>query len=150
MIFHSIYPSHLRLPVLARVAFVAIGLLYACASLNGERIYSRAILYGAPSRETIARLELAARWFPLDFHYRRAAAEVLLLNRFPGALPLAIEVTERAIRDDPFAPDLRRNLASLLFENGEVEAGKQQVMIFHALAPYAAVELIVNTNINHR
>ena len=141
MTFHSIYRSPSLFSVLPRAAFVAIGLYYTVASLNGEWLYRRGMVnvvsYGA-----IADLQQAARWFPLDHNIRMGAATRMWSERFQGSLPLAIQVTQDAITENPYAIDLRAMLVGLYWENDQKDAAVQQMQIFKLIAPKAQLTVI--------
>lgn len=146
MTFRFIFPQPLGFAVWLRVIFAGLGLLYATAWLNGETLYTRGWTESPVGPASVADLNLAARWFPLDFHYQMGAAKFLSFNRFPGSRALAIEALRKTLDVNPFASDMRRNYASVLYEDGQIEAAKQQLLIFHALVPNAPLYLFVDTN----
>lgn len=58
----------------------------------------------------------------------------------------AIGVLKTHLDADPFAVDMRRNLAGYLIEAGKREEAERQIGIVHALSPRSQINLRVNTN----
>ncbi len=88
-----------------------------------------------------------AKWaFPLNHQFRRAVADFCIVNRWKGSRPIAIAAVREAIPTDPFSPDLHRMLASLLFEDGDMEGARQEIRIFKALQPGRDPKLMININ----
>lgn len=93
-----------------------------------------------------ARLELAQQTFPLDYRFRYALAELYSTRRWKGSRPLAIVALKEALAADPYAMDLHRNLAGLLYEAGDMAGVGREVAILKRYMPNRPVAIIVNAN----
>lgn len=91
-------------------------------------------------------VERAARWFPLDHRFRSGVAEFYSIVRWKGSRAAAIDALTLALETNPFSLDLRRNLAALLWENGEQERAEAELLVIKALSPKAKLTIVVNVN----
>jgi thioredoxin-like negative regulator of GroEL len=69
-----------------------------------------------------------------------------MLRRWKGSRDRGIEVLQDALKFDPFALDLRKDLASLLVEAGRRDEAVEQLEAFHNLAPNEPIVLVINAN----
>lgn len=90
--------------------------------------------------------EAGARWFPLDFRIRTRATAFCFEHRWPGSGAWCREATRRELAVNPFALDLRRNLAGMLIEAGAKDEALKQVAVIRALAPHIPLQVPVNLN----
>ena len=134
----------MRLP---QAVFAAAGLIYAACSIIGEIEYAKGAFGTARSLdERIYHLRQAARWYPPNHEFRNAASYFMFMNRRKGSLPAAVEAHVIALESNPYAFDIRRNLASLYYEAGLRDLAVAQVNIIKSRAPNAEITLIVNKN----
>lgn len=57
--------------------------------------------------------------------------------------PRAVEALRTALRHDPFAPDLHRNLAGFLVETGDMAGAERHLGIVRALSPRSEIVLVI-------
>ena len=129
-----------------RVNFVSLGLLYAGFSIVAELRYARAADESLPISIRVHNAAIAASDFPLDPRLRKALAEFYSVVRWPGSREQAIPVLRAALEDDPFAFDIRRNLAGYLLEDGDRPAAEREIAFIHAFSPRSQIVLHVNVN----
>lgn len=91
-------------------------------------------------------LARARRVFPLDHRFRLGEAAFYSRVRWKGSRPAAIEAIGTALLTDPFAMDLRRNLAGLLYEAGDTDGVAREIAILRHYMPRRDVPIFVNAN----
>lgn len=77
---------------------------------------------------------------------RYAPAEFYSLVRWKGSRPGAIRALIAAIETNPYSPDFHRNLASLLYEEGDIPGAEREIHISHMIAPKHPAVLMLNAN----
>lgn len=127
--------------------FAALGTMYAMASIKAELAYARAWKnLDRPIELRHADVQEAMRWFPLDYRMRLAEAEFYSLTRWKGSRPHAIAAIRRAIATNPYAFDLRRNLAGFLWEAGDKDEALRELTAIKRFVPLADISIMVNVN----
>lgn len=92
------------------------------------------------------RLASAKQAFPFDHRFRLGLAEFYSRVRWKGSRPMAIAAIEDGLRTDPYAMDLHRNLAGLLYEAGDGGGVAREVAILKRFMPHRNVAIIANAN----
>ena len=98
-------------------------------SLAAEWIYSQGII----TRDS-AKLETAAKLFPIDIRFRRGPSEFWLNNENSSE---AVAALKRAQRTDPYAPAFIEALMIHELRLGDKEAASEQFALLYRLAPQA-------------
>jgi Tfp pilus assembly protein PilF len=108
--------------------------------------YARAWMSSGTPREALARFASARAIFPLSSDFRRGQAVFLSQTRWIGSRSLAIAALRRALIDDPYAADMRRNLGAFLYEDNQFEAAQREFATLRARVPMGNINVLVNTN----
>lgn len=125
--------------------FAAFGLCYALANGIAESAYSAAWAADAAGRGA-TRASIVAQVFPFDPRLRAAPAQYYSARRWPGSRDYAIGVLQNYLDGDPFAVDMRRNLAGYLLEAGDKAGAARELGIVQTLSPRSQINLRVNVN----
>lgn len=88
----------------------------------------------------------ARRAFPLDFRFRAAEASFYARVRWKGSRPAAIDAIRVALLTDPFAMDMHRNLAGLLYEDGDLNGVSREIAFLKHYMPKRDAPIFVNAN----
>lgn len=94
----------------------------------------------------LVALAAARQAFPFDFRFRMGEASFYARVRWKGSREAAIAAIEAAMQTDPYAMDLRRNLAGLLYEAGNVDGAVRELMFIKHYMPRRNVPILVNAN----
>lgn len=129
-----------------RAAFVAIGLLYATCACVAEWNYLRVWNGSLSGSARVRSAVLAAAVFPLDGRNRLAPAHFYSTVRYAGSREIAIELLRAALVEDPYAIDLRRNLAGFLLEAGDRAGAERELAFVAQFSPRSRIVLWVNVN----
>lgn len=132
--------------VLWRAAFVATGLLYATCAAVAEWNYLRVWNGSLSGPARVRSAELAAAIFPLDGRNRLAPAHFYSTVRYAGSREIAIKLLRAALVEDPYAIDLRRNLAGFLLEGGDRAGAERELAFVAQFSPRSKIVLWVNVN----
>ena len=107
-------------------AFVAIGCLYALASVWAELEFMRGLQGSSTPMEAVDHLKKVENFFPAFPRYLRAVANFYTDIHWKGSAPLAIEAIKEGLKKDPLAADLHRALAGYLYEVGDKEGAQRE------------------------
>ena len=137
-------PLWVRLP---QAVFAAAGLIFATCTIVAEIEYAKGAFGDGRTRdERLQYIKSAVRWYPPNHEFRNAVSYFHFMNRQKGSLPEAVEAHVVALESNPYAFDVRRNLASLYYEAGKKELAMEQIGIIKSRSPNANIVLIVNKN----
>lgn len=84
--------------------------------------------------------------FPLNPTFRMGEAAFYSTVRWPGSRDYGIAAIDVALETNPYAPDLHRNKASLLWEADRQQEAIAELMIMKRIAPRAPMAVMVNAN----
>lgn len=114
--------------------------------LYAEQQYFEGWRFPARRAESVAHLDAARAAFPFTRYVRHGTADFYAVHRWKGSRPAAISAIERALRDDPWAPDLHRNLAGFLYEAGDHAGAARELAILNRISPGRKQAIVVNAN----
>lgn len=126
-------------------AFAATGTTYALIGIASEQLFVSA--YRLEDRDAaMARLHLAAALNPYDYHVRAGPAAYCSEARWKGSGAGCMSALLAELAENPFALDLRRNLAGFLIEAGRIDAAKAEIAFISKFVPGQHLVVPVNAN----
>lgn len=114
--------------------------------LTAEQQYAEGWRQPALHAAALPHIGRARAAFPFDHRFRIAVAEYYSRIRWKGSRPEAIAAVRAALATDPFALDLHRNLAGLLYEDGDMAGSQREIAFLARYQPHWPVAIIVNAN----
>src|SRR5437879_1309749 len=112
----STSPSRLTWRGCLSAVFAGVGMAYAYLTLSAEWHYFQGWVFANDPPKALQHMVEAGRLNPTSHIMRMAEAEYLIKVRWKDSGPLAMNAIRRAIQNNYYAIDLRRNLASFLWE----------------------------------